>query len=70
MAHGFIVTARSNTVSISSLCARLIISWVEVSIDASIGSASLTAFAFTSAMSRFLLLDFRDAKRPTALLQK
>jgi hypothetical protein len=59
MAQGFIVTARSKTVSIPSLWARRIISWVAISMEASIESANFgafTALVFVSSAIRGSLL--------------
>ena len=55
MAQGFIVTARSKTVSILSLWARRIISWVAKSMEASTGSASFGALATLFATTLIML---------------
>jgi hypothetical protein len=57
--HCFMLTARSNTVSISISCARRSITWVASSMDASTGSANFIFLAADGVLgASFSLLIF------------
>jgi len=61
MAQGFMVTARSKTVSMPKLWACRIISWVATSMDAPMGSAFFSALAVFSSAAFFSMVVGRSS---------